>query len=107
MLKIEVKNKQGHGWPNCKGINQKDSFIVFVDFKDLRETERSDLYILSEKDWSNLVIKKQEEYRLKHPEARTIIENNVLIYIDQINKQGIQYKGCGINPRDIESFKEC
>ncbi len=106
LLKIEVKNKQGYEWPNCKGINQKDSFIVFVDFKDLSETQRPDFYILNEKDWRDLVIKKEAEYKVKYPERKTVIEENVLILLDEVNKQGVPYKGCGVRPKDIESFKE-
>lgn len=106
LLKIEVKSKQGYEWPSCKGIHQKDSFIVFVDFKNINETQRPDFYILNEKDWSDLVIRKETEYNKKHPERRTLIENNVLISLDEVNKQGIPYKGCGVKPMDIEGFKE-
>jgi len=106
LLKIEVKNKQGYEWPNCKGISQKNSFIVFVDFKDLIETQRPDFYILSEKDWRELVVKKEKDHHKKNPDSKTAIENNVLIFLDQLNKQGKPYMGCGVKPIDIELFKE-
>lgn len=106
LLKIEVKNKQGYEWPNCKGINQKDSFIVFVDFKDLNETQRPEFYVLNEKDWSELVEKKEKDYNKKYPDRKTVIENNVLIFLDEVNKQGKPYMGCGVKPVDIKSFKE-
>lgn len=106
ILKIEVKNKQGYEWPNCKGIDQKESFLVFVDFKDVNEAGRPDFYILSEKNWRELIEKKQKEYKKKHPNKKTVIENNVLIFLDQINKQGKPYRGYGIKPTDIGQFKE-
>lgn len=106
LLKIEVKCKQGNEWPACKGIYQKDSFIVFVDFKDSNEIQRPDFYILSEKDWRELVIKKEKYYNEKYPNLRTDIIKGVLRTLNQLNKQGKPYLGCGIKTIDIESFKE-
>lgn len=106
LLKIEVKNKQGNEWPNCKGIYQKESFIVFVNFKGISENQRPEFYILSEKDWSELIVKKEKEYNKKYPDRRTEIKNNVLILLDEVNKQGKPYMGYGIKPVDIDMFKE-
>ena len=75
LLKIEVKSKQGNEWPGCKGIYQKDSFIIFVDFKDSNETQRPDFYILNEKDWRELVIKKEIYYHGKNSNLITEINN--------------------------------
>jgi len=106
VLKIEVKNKQGIEWPNCKGIYQEDSFLVFVDFKDIGEVQRPDFYILSERDWYKLIKGKEAEYKKKHPGKRTEIINNVLILIDERNKNGKSYEGWGIKTSDVEMFKE-
>ena len=106
LLKIEVKCKQGYEWPNCKGINQDNSFIVFVDFKDIKEDQRPDFYILSKDDWSRLVRKKEKEYNTRHPERVTKIEDNVLVFIDEVTKQGKPYMGCGVKCNDIESHLE-
>ena len=106
LLKIEVKCKQGIEWPNCKGIFQQDSFLVFVDFKDIKEDQRPVFYILSTDDWKKIVIFKEQEYNLKYPDRKTKIEKNVLVLLSEINKQGIPYSGCGIKPKDIEQFKE-
>ena len=57
-LHIWVKSKKGDVWPNCKGINQKDSFIVFVDFKNIKENQRPDFYIMDLEDWSSLLRRK-------------------------------------------------
>lgn len=106
LLKIEVKCKQGNEWPNCKGIYQKDSFIVFVDFKDIEKTQRPDFYILSEMDWGKLIRVKENGYKEKHPTMRTEIKDNVLILWDEMNSQGKPYMGYGIKSKDIEQFKE-
>ena len=106
LLKIEVKCKQGNEWPNCKGIFQKDSFIVFVDFKDIAETERPDFYILSEKDWSELIRIKEKDYNARFPNQETEIVKNVLHFKSLINKYGKAYSGYGIKPKDIELYKE-
>ncbi|MFO8234979.1 MAG: hypothetical protein R6U04_06225 [Bacteroidales bacterium] len=106
LLKIEVKCKQGSEWPNCKGILLSDTFIVFVDFKDISETERPTFYILSTKDWSNLIKKKKKEYEIKNPDSNISIEDNVLIFNDQKNKAGKPYKGIGVKKEDIEPYKE-
>jgi hypothetical protein len=105
-FKIEVKNKQGSEWPNCIGINQINSFIVFVDFQNLKDYERPIFYILTQKDWSELVKIKEAEYNAKYPARRTFVENNVLILLDEVNKHGKPYRGCGIKPKDVERFKE-
>lgn len=104
LLKIEVKCKQGNEWPNCKGIYQKDSFIVFVDFRDIEP--RPDFYILSEWDWSELVREKEMIYNTKHPTRKTEIKNNVLFLLSEKDKFGHPYSGCGIKVKDIEQFKE-
>ena len=106
LLKIEVKCKQGNEWPNCKGICQKDSFLIFVDLKGIEATQRPVFYVLSVDDWEKIVINKEREYLKKHPDRKTKIEQNVLILLSEVNKQGIPYKGCGIKPKDIELFME-
>lgn len=109
LLKIEVKCKQGTEWPNCKGIYQKDSFIVFVDLRDIEPNQRPDFYILSERDWSDLVIKKEKDLNTRYPGNpvwETEIINNVLILKNQKDKFGHSYSGCGIKVKDIEQFKE-
>ncbi|MBI9037602.1 MAG: hypothetical protein JEY97_05665 [Bacteroidales bacterium] len=72
----------------------------------MNETQRPDFYILSEKDWGDFVRKKEKSYNEKHPDRKTVIENNILILSDEINKQGNPYKGCGVKPKEIEIFKE-
>jgi hypothetical protein len=106
LLKIEVKCKQGNEWPACKGIWQKDSFIVFVDFKNIDERQRPDFYILSEKDWRELVVEKEEYYKKRFPNLKTEIKRNVLITLNQLNKQGKPYLGCGIIAKDIVFYRE-
>ena len=94
LLKVEVKCKQGSEWPNCKGIYQQDSFIIFVDFKDLNETQRPDFYVLNETDWKELVIRKEKDYKKKYANRETKIENNVLVLLSEINKHEIGRASC-------------
>ncbi len=105
-LHIWVKSKKGDVWPNCKGINQKDSFIVFVDFKNIKENQRPDFYIMDLEDWSSLLKEKEQYYKKKHPEQKIEIINNVLFFLDQRDKDGKPYSGYGVNPKDIRPFKE-
>ena len=44
-LKIEVKSKTGKIWPNCKGIDNDNSFIVFIDFENVALSDRPHYYI--------------------------------------------------------------
>ena len=106
LLKVEVKCKQGNEWPNCRGIYQHDTFIVFVDFKGLKETQRPDFYILNLDDWKEFVVNKEIEYMDKYPDRETKIENNILVLLSEINKQGKPYMGISVRPKDIEQFKE-
>lgn len=57
MLRIQVKGKQGREWPGCKGIYGRDIILVFVDFEKKKENERPDFYILTVKDWKELLNK--------------------------------------------------
>lgn len=106
LLKVEVKCKQADSWPNCKGINSKNAFIIFVDFQRLAPDERPTFYILDNEDWTLLVRKMERFYRKKHPNRRTKIEKNVLILLDEVNKNGQPYRGCGVKVMDIGNFKE-
>lgn len=106
IVKIEVKNKQGNQWPNVKGIEHGNSLIVFVDFQNLKETQRPDFYILNEENWRELIEKKKNEYEIKYPDRKVSIENNCLIFENEISKYGKPYKGLSVKPKDIEQFKE-
>ncbi|MEY1638963.1 hypothetical protein [Tenuifilum osseticum] len=106
LLKIEVKCKQGPAWPNCKGINDNNSFIVFVDMEEIHDRQRPDFYILDRNDWNSVIQKARNEYLSKHPTRKVNIKNNVLIYIDEVNKQGKSYEGFTVEPKHIKEFKE-
>ncbi len=106
ILKIEVKSKQGSVWPNVLGINEADSFIVFVDFKDICEYERPDFFVLSNDDWRSIIEKEKKKYELKYPNRKIRVENNSLIYVDEVNKYGNPYKGLSVSRKLIEGYKE-
>lgn len=106
VLKVEVKSKQGNVWPNCKGINNDNSLLVFVDFMNIQLNDRPTFYILNNSDWFKTVGGHQEAYLFKNPERSTEIKNNVLILHDEKNKYGKPYEGCSIKPSEIEIYKE-
>lgn len=99
MLRIQVKSKQAAEWPGCKGIYGKGIILVFVDYRDISETERPVFYILTPEDWAQVV---ERELRITGK-----VENGE-VTIDEINiptwKDG--YIGMGIRPRMIEPYKE-
>ena len=51
LLRVEAKGKQGTQWPNCKGISDRNSILVLVDFKAKEDIEWPDFYILTLDDW--------------------------------------------------------
>ena len=61
---------------------------------------------MSEKDWSEVIKGKKAEYELKNPNGNIMIEDNVLVFNDQVNKSGKPYKRVGIKTKNIEPFKE-
>lgn len=106
VLTVEVKSKQSTKWPNCKGINSEQSIIVFVDFQNIQLNQRPNFYILDNADWTSIIVKKDQEYKTKHPERRTVIKNNILYLLDELKKDGKPYAGCTINIDDIDFGKE-
>jgi len=107
MLRVEVKAKQGHEWPNCRGIAGLDTFLVFVDFAGRLPAERPDFYILSSSEWRDTATAAMNRYKTKHPERRAIItDENLLRLPDEVNAQGREYVGCGVRPEHIAAHKE-
>jgi hypothetical protein len=105
MLSLEVKSKQGPDWPNCKGIADPDTFLVFVDFEGRHPEERPDFYVLSSSDWRATVEADRSRYTTKHPDRDPPIltDDNVLRLV---NAQGRVYEGCGVRPEYIRDHKE-
>ncbi len=104
--RIEVKCKQGDDWPNCKGIDSSDAFLVFVDFAGKGETQRPDFYVLTYKDWLKLLKNKKKNCLKKSPNRKIEINNGCLYFLDQVNKSGKPYAGCGVRPTDLEKHHE-
>lgn len=102
MLRIEVKAKQSRSFPNCLGVFA-GAILVFVDFQDKELSQRPDFYILSEKDWIEVLKKRVKEFPNKEIK---INEENCPIWINQITKTGKPYKGMGISVKHIKENKE-
>lgn len=107
MLRIEVKAKQGRDWPACKGIAAPDSFLVFVDFQGKSDVERPDFYVLSAGDWRAIIEREVQRYKTQHPDRRVeITDDNVVRYLDEVDKYGRPYEGTGIRVDHIRTHKE-
>jgi hypothetical protein len=107
MFRIEVKAKQGRDWPACRGISDKGSFLVFVDFADKSVMERPDFYVLTVGDWRTFLKRAVARYRKDHPDRRVKIrDDNVVVFEDERNRYDKPYEGCGVKAEDIQSHKE-
>ena len=101
-IRIEAKGKQGHTWPCCKGIGDRNSILVFVDFTGKAETDRADFYVLTASDWRSLV--KRRIRRL--PEKGIEIDaDGCPVWTTQV-KNGKPYRGMGVSVSDVATFKE-
>jgi hypothetical protein len=107
LARIEVKAKQGSDWPNCKGISGLNVFLVFVDYQHRELTARPDFFVLSVKDWRQVLERRVAEIKSKNPKKRiTITDDNVSVFEDEIGPNGKPYQGMGIRPPDIAEFRE-
>ena len=105
--RVEVKAKQGREWPNCRGIYGPLAFLVFVDYAGRGNTDRPDFFVLTEKDWLRVLNKKIQAIHSRRPNKRIIVDDeNVPIFIDEINKRGKPYKGMGVLVEDIQEYRE-
>ena len=98
MLRIQVKTKQGRAWPLVKGVFGEDIVLVFVDYKNKKDEERPDFYILTSADWENYT-----KYGWPSGGWKFDNENRPI----KVNKQGgIQWKGVNVEPEEISEHKE-
>ncbi|MFC1957008.1 hypothetical protein ACFLVY_01765 [Chloroflexota bacterium] len=99
MLRVQVKGKQSRVWPACRGVCGEDIVLVFVDFEKKEDCERPDFYILTPKDWQELL---DRELMLPGKVDRgevSIDKQNVPIWKDG-------YRGMSIKPTMIQEQKE-
>jgi len=105
MLRIQVKAKQGAVWPNCRGTWGDNMVLFLVDFARKREDERPDFYILTSVDWMNLV---NAELGSHISAGKVVIDNeNVPVWVTQLNRYGQPYKGMGVQVSQVSAHKEC
>ena len=79
---------------------------MFVDFCNKSETERPDFYILTAEEWHDVVIKVMSQYKEKHPDRRAEIVDGVLVLLDEVNRDGKPYRGCGIGIEHVRQHQE-
>jgi hypothetical protein len=56
-LHIFVHGKKIPYWPSVRDNLKENDYLVLVDFAEKEEREKPDYYILSHKDWNNLIEK--------------------------------------------------
>jgi len=95
MLRIEVKAKQKNEWPGIKGVNDKQTLLIFVDFENKKDRERPDFYILNALDWKIFL----ESHVINRPSFDKLIDNYIPKYKDG-------WTGTGIKPDQIFQHKE-
>lgn len=103
VCRIEVKSKQGNEWPGCKGIKDKKSFLVFVDYKNKEDTERPDFYVLSYDDWKKIIKKEMAKYKEKNPNRKVEIEEGALVYGV---KGGEKWRGHAVKVEDVKQYQD-
>ena len=105
--KIEVKSQQTGQWPNCRGIPDKNSILVLVDYAGKTDAERPDFYILTFDDWLVLVQNAIQHEKQKHPHWKAELDSdNCPVWKNQLNKDGKPYMGCGIKVSQVVQHKE-
>ena len=104
MLRIQVKTKFGKVWPNCKGVSGQNIALFFVDFENKADSERPDFYILTPKDWKDLVT---ETLRRDISRGAAVIDDtNTPVWVKQTTKSGRSYKGMSVKVSQISAYKE-
>ena len=104
MLRVQVKAKQGPTWPNCKGVHGPDIILVLADFRLKTNTDRPDFYVLNSLDWAHLVHSVLAA-QISAGEVR-LDQQNVPIWVNQLNKSGKPYCGYGIKPSQVAQHQE-
>lgn len=104
MLRIQVKAKQDATWPNCKGVHGPDIVLVFADFRLKTNTDRPDFYVLNPDEWEQLV-RSELSAQISSGEVR-LDQQNVPIWVNQLNKNGKPYSGYGIKPSQVAQHLE-
>jgi hypothetical protein len=105
-LRVEVKAKQGRDWPNLKGICGKDVFLVLVDYCGRDAIQRPRFFVLSVKDWTDIIQKARNSYLIKHPDRKIEIEDNCLVLLDEKNANGKPYRGHSVILSEVESHED-
>ena len=106
VARVEVKSKQGSDWPNCKGIADRNAFLVFVDYQARELGESPGFFVLSERDWRKVLERRVAEERKKRPRRRIwITRENYCIWPDQIGPNGKPYTGIGIKAKHLEAYR--
>lgn len=108
VAKIEVKSKQGSDWPNCRGISDKDAFLIFVDYQKRPLDRAPDFYILSERDWRRVLERRVADILDRDPKKKIkIMPENYSVFVDHIGANGKPYVGMGIRAAHLARYKDC
>lgn len=95
---ISVKAKEDSSWPRVKGINKKNQYMVFVD---LNTDGDPSFYILSNRQWQN-VLKKILPNRKEGGE----IINGAIEWNWEVDGKKKKHRGSVLKIEDIERYKD-
>jgi hypothetical protein len=99
MLRIQVKSKQKREWPGLKGIVGNDIVLVLVDFEKKPVDSRPDFYVLTSRDWAQVIDARCIQAGHVRNGDVTISDCNVPTWSDG-------YVGVGIKSADVQPYKE-
>lgn len=103
MLRIQVKSKQGNGWPSCRGVFGKNIMLVLVDYEGKTLEQRPDFYVITPTDWDHFVHSGWIAADAKSGRLRLDAENCPIW--DKTGRG--TYKGVRLTSDEVEDYKEC
>ena len=99
MLRIQVKSKQKKEWPAIKGIFGNDIILILVDFEKKPEYSRPDFYVLTSRDWAEVINMRCVQTGHVKTGKVTISDTNVPTWRDG-------FVGMGIKSADVQAYHE-
>ena len=100
MLRIQVKAKQKREWPAIKGISRSSDIMILVDYENRKEMVRPDFYILSFKDWRDLL-------NTSLVKSGKVEAGHVSIDNESVPIWNEGFKGIAVRPAQISKHLEC
>ena len=94
---VSVKAKLKDTWPSVKGINKKNQFIVFVDLNTIGDPS---FYVLSKRQWINVL-----KRILPNREEGAEIVDGAIEWNWEVDGKKKKHRGSLLKVEDIERYK--